>query len=111
MRGFDASVRMTDQSARMSEATRIGFGAEFDIVSGIFESADECLIETRFEFQCRCLRAPKLPVEKTRTIDRLRKRNAEQAAREDLRLELRLAVAAHRSVGHHAPVVEDGDRR
>src|SRR4051812_35363226 len=109
---LDRAVRPPDESARMAERLVIGSVEEMHRVAGSIEGAYEALVETVLEREIDARFAPGASEQEARCIHGLGEALAEMhVAREQLRLELRLAVAAHRPVGHDAPIAEQGERR
>lgn len=94
MHGFDMALGVLDQHAGMAEALAIGEAALLDRMAGGIEPLEQRRIEAAFELETRRAGAPGLAEEPARRIDRRGEILAGAVARQDLRLELRLAVSA-----------------
>ena len=92
--------------------SEVSLRQHLDVVAGGHQPVDQMAVEARFHPQVGHRRAPGAAQQPARRVDRLVERHAVQhVPREDHGLALRLAVAAHRAVGHDAAVVEHGERR
>ena len=113
MRRLDPSVaRVAHQHAGMSQRVDVGAAQFLDVVAHPPERRDAARIEPVLDLHAERFRAPGAAVEQARRIYRVGHRHPViGVAGEDLRLKLRLPVAAHGAVGHHPAVVEGGQRR
>ena len=85
---------------------------DFDIMAGGASAADKFGRKPAFQLQIRRIAAPGAPEQPARRGHGLLHVGAEQhMAGKDRGLRLRLAVAAHRAIGEHAPIGEAGQRR
>src|SRR5829696_8223077 len=111
VRRFHASIaRVLDDHAGV--AGGFGIGGQFlDVVAELGEALDDGGIEAALDLEGGRGLTPGAPEQPARRLDRIRYTHAFAIARKNLRLELRLAVAAHGPVSHDAAVVEGGERR
>src|SRR5271169_3568988 len=84
----------------------MGRVGSFDRMAGLGKRMTDALVDAVFELNGRGARAPGAPNEKTRRGQRRSDRLAVAITGEDLGLELRLAIAPHRTVGDEAAVVQ-----
>ena len=111
MHGLDLPFGVLHQHAGMAEAVGIGEAALLHRVAGGIEPFQQGRLEAALEFEACGTRPPGLAEEPARRIDGCGEALAGAVARQDLGLELRLAVAAHRAIGQDASILEAGEGR
>src|SRR5829696_8037015 len=96
VRRLDAAVpRVFYQQAGVAAGLGVGHAEFLDVVTQASEPFDDPRLEAALDLQGRRGLAPGAAKQPARRIDGVGGAHAAAIAREDLRLELRLAVAAH----------------
>src|SRR5262245_30717097 len=108
---FQGTIRMQDDRGGVTHGGGRGIIANGYVVAGREHPIDQVAVEARFHPQVGVTRTPRAAKQPTRCIERFIEWLPKiDVAREDRCLALRLAVAAHRSVGDEAPILECGER-
>src|SRR3954463_3125049 len=111
---YASLARVLDQHAGMPAGFRVGHAELLDLMAHAGEPLEDRGVEAALHLEGGRALTPGAAEEPTRRVDRVRDADSVETAREDLGLELRLAVPAHGAVGHDPPVTEHreaGDQR